>query len=191
MGDSKEQILNVAFELIMQKSYNDVSIQDIVNKVGLTKGAFYYFFKNKEELFKEIFNRFISLMEPDYSRFSYESLYQFYHDFLDSISHKIDSKVKFSVNFYFFIFDTLKQFPNLQDEIKGLNERRLVAWIKIVSFARRNGEIKSPLSDEQIARIFNFIGDGVELQSLLETDSNFTPAQILEFWDSFYTQIKA
>jgi TetR/AcrR family transcriptional repressor of nem operon len=191
MNDSREQILNVAFDLFLQKSYNEVSIQDIVDKVGMTKGAFYYFFKSKEVLFSEIFTRFIAAMELDYSRFSHDSLYQFFHDYLDSMSHKADSEIKLSVNSYFFVFDTLKQFPNFQGELKRLIQWKQEAWTKIVRIAREKGEIKSPMSDEQIAEIFIFISDGVEIRSLMEIDAGFITAQIKEFWDGFYAQIRA
>jgi TetR/AcrR family transcriptional regulator, transcriptional repressor for nem operon len=191
MNDSREQILNISFDLLLEKSYNEVSIQDIVNKVGMTKGAFYYFFKSKEELFSEIFTRFIAAMELDYARFSHDSLYQFLHDFLDFMSHKADSEIKLSVNSYFFVFDTLKRFPNFQGELKRLIEWKQDAWKKIVRIAREKEEIKSSMSDEQIAGIFIFILDGVEMRSLMEIDAGFITGQIKEFWDGFYAQIKA
>ena len=46
-----KRILEVSFELFMEKGYENTSIQDIINKLGdLTKGAIYYHFKSKEEI---------------------------------------------------------------------------------------------------------------------------------------------
>lgn len=43
-------ILNKAFELIYSKGYQTTSIDDIIATTQVTKGAFYYHFKNKDEM---------------------------------------------------------------------------------------------------------------------------------------------
>ncbi|MNY04021.1 Transcriptional regulator AcuR [compost metagenome] len=43
-------ILQKAFELISVKGYQTTSIDDILAKTQVTKGAFYYHFKNKDEM---------------------------------------------------------------------------------------------------------------------------------------------
>ncbi|MEC0256851.1 TetR/AcrR family transcriptional regulator [Paenibacillus lautus] len=49
------QILTVAFNLFMQKGYEQTSIQDIINELGgLTKGAIYHHFKSKEEIWQAV-----------------------------------------------------------------------------------------------------------------------------------------
>ncbi|PJN55128.1 hypothetical protein PAEVO_18490 [Paenibacillus sp. GM2FR] len=49
------QILTVAFNLFMQKGYEQTSIQDIINELGgLTKGAIYHHFKSKEEIWQGV-----------------------------------------------------------------------------------------------------------------------------------------
>ncbi|MBB6108606.1 transcriptional regulator, TetR family [Mucilaginibacter lappiensis] len=44
------EILRNAFDLIYQKGYQATSIDDILVKLQVTKGAFYYHFKSKEEM---------------------------------------------------------------------------------------------------------------------------------------------
>ena len=46
----KQEIVAAAFELFREKSYEQVSVHDIVAKVGLAQGTFYYHFKSKDEL---------------------------------------------------------------------------------------------------------------------------------------------
>jgi AcrR family transcriptional regulator len=50
-----KKILKAAQKLIVQKSYNEVSLNMIAQKAGITKPSLYYYFRNKEELFKQIF----------------------------------------------------------------------------------------------------------------------------------------
>ena len=48
--ETKQIILDKAYELIYSNGYNATSIDDIIHASRLTKGAFYYHFKNKEEM---------------------------------------------------------------------------------------------------------------------------------------------
>lgn len=54
-------ILQKAFELIYGKGYQTTSIDDILATTQVTKGAFYYHFKNKDEMGMAIINE---LMKP-------------------------------------------------------------------------------------------------------------------------------
>ncbi|RKR82902.1 TetR family transcriptional regulator [Mucilaginibacter gracilis] len=48
--ETRTEILRKAFGLIYQKGYQATSIDDILATTQVTKGAFYYHFKNKEEM---------------------------------------------------------------------------------------------------------------------------------------------
>jgi TetR/AcrR family transcriptional repressor of nem operon len=52
-------ILQKAFELIYRKGYKTTSIDDILATTGVTKGAFYYHFKNKDEMGLAIINEIL------------------------------------------------------------------------------------------------------------------------------------
>ncbi|WPQ62019.1 TetR/AcrR family transcriptional regulator [Chitinophaga sancti] len=54
-------ILQKAFELIYVKGYKATSVDDIIATTQVTKGAFYYHFKNKDEMGVAIINE---LMKP-------------------------------------------------------------------------------------------------------------------------------
>ncbi|MEI6945864.1 TetR/AcrR family transcriptional regulator [Paraflavisolibacter sp. H34] len=47
---TRHTILQKAFELIYEKGYQATSIDDIISTTQVTKGAFYYHFKNKDEM---------------------------------------------------------------------------------------------------------------------------------------------
>lgn len=51
INDTKRQILNTAQELFVKYSYSSVSMNDIAQKLNLSKPALYHHFKNKEELY--------------------------------------------------------------------------------------------------------------------------------------------
>ena len=55
----KEKILNTSTELFGKRGFQETSIQDIVSSNQLTKGTFYYYFKNKEDVLVHIHEQFI------------------------------------------------------------------------------------------------------------------------------------
>ena len=50
----KQELLDAALELFYQKGYAGTTIKDIHDKVGVTKGAFYYYFTSKEDVLDAI-----------------------------------------------------------------------------------------------------------------------------------------
>ena len=58
MNETKEHLLKISFLLFLQKNFKDVTMNEIVEKTGMSKGAFYHYFKSKEELFEEIINEY-------------------------------------------------------------------------------------------------------------------------------------
>ena len=57
--DRKNAFVNAAEELFKEKGFENTSIDDIVERVGVAKGLFYYYFDSKEELLGQILQRLI------------------------------------------------------------------------------------------------------------------------------------
>ena len=54
-GEVRARIISVAARVFSQNGYSGASIQEIVDAAGTTKPMVYYYFKNKEGLYQEIF----------------------------------------------------------------------------------------------------------------------------------------
>ncbi|MCK5509912.1 TetR/AcrR family transcriptional regulator, partial [Candidatus Parcubacteria bacterium] len=60
--DTKKQIIDIARQLFSDYSYLGVSMSDIAKKVNITKGALYYHFTGKVEIYQEVLDEvFIGL----------------------------------------------------------------------------------------------------------------------------------
>lgn len=57
--ERREEITNAAEELFITKGYENTSVNDIVDKIGVAKGLFYYYFKAKEEILNAISQKYI------------------------------------------------------------------------------------------------------------------------------------
>lgn len=52
--EKRELLIQAAKEEFMEKGYNKASLRSICSKAGMTTGALYFFFENKENLYEEI-----------------------------------------------------------------------------------------------------------------------------------------
>lgn len=61
MGDTKERILMTALQLFARDGYEAVSVRNIAEELGITKGALYRHYKNKRDIFDSIVGRMIEV----------------------------------------------------------------------------------------------------------------------------------
>jgi AcrR family transcriptional regulator len=199
MSDTKEHILNVSSILFLQKNFKEVTMQEIIEKTGMSKGAFYHYFESKEQLLREIINQLSSVLIKDYSKLSKDSLYQFYHDYINFFIDRINSLLQyrnatesgFNLNYYILIFDAMRLFPDFQKKMVEALEVEKKAWEEIVHLARDKGEIRSSMTDEQIANIFICTSDGVGIHNIIKDTIENIKNTLLVSWDSFYKSLKA
>ena len=200
MSDAKEHILLVSLNLFLHKSFKEVTMKEIVEMTGLSKGAFYHYFKSKEEVFEEVINHFYSeLILTDYSKFSKTSLFQFYTDSLKEKKDKFQtSKIanshqekSFSSNHYFLIFDAMKMLPGFKKQRAQQQKDEMKAWIKMIRIAKKNKEIHSALSDEQIAKLFLYSGKGAGINCIMNDHFESSRKEIRKVWDGLYHELKA
>lgn len=52
--EAKRRIVSVALDVFAEKGYDQTTMEDIGDRLGVSKGALYLYFKSKEELFRAI-----------------------------------------------------------------------------------------------------------------------------------------
>jgi AcrR family transcriptional regulator len=60
---TRNLLIQAALQLVLEKSYEAISIQDITDRADLGRGTFYIHFKNKEEVFWTAFQEFFQELE--------------------------------------------------------------------------------------------------------------------------------
>ena len=54
--NTKEEIIEVAIKLFNEQGFSKVSVNEIIDKVGISKRTFYYHFKAKEDILEDFYN---------------------------------------------------------------------------------------------------------------------------------------
>lgn len=68
-AETKNKIIQCADELFREYSFEKVSVDSIVEKAGLSKGAFYVHFDSKDSLIAELITEYVRKSDSDYRSF--------------------------------------------------------------------------------------------------------------------------
>lgn len=57
----RDQVAQAAVELFAEKGYANTSVQEVVERAGVTKGAMYHYYRSKDDLLFGIYERMLTL----------------------------------------------------------------------------------------------------------------------------------
>lgn len=57
---TRERILDVAYQSIVEKGFAATSIEELVEAAGITKSGFFYHFRDKNDMARQLFERFLA-----------------------------------------------------------------------------------------------------------------------------------
>lgn len=95
---TQETIYKAFEELLKEKSYNNLVIQDILDKCKIARSTFYSHYKTKEDLLKSILNNIFShcfsphLLKEKTHNFSDENIKNYKHIITHILYHLLDEK---------------------------------------------------------------------------------------------------
>ena len=57
---TRDRILDIAYESIVQKGFAATSVEELVEAAGITKSGFFYHFRDKSDMARQLFERFLA-----------------------------------------------------------------------------------------------------------------------------------
>lgn len=200
MGDTKTHILKTSLVLFLQKSYKEVTMNEIVRKTGLSKGAFYHYFKSKEELYKEIVTMFFNFGTINYSKLNQASLYDFFTDYINHMESAFrniyqltgtEANDGINLNFMMIMFEAIKKFPEFLKKEVEIYEKSMDVWITVIDNAKKNKEIVSSKPSKEIADLFLYVTDGVFIRFINSDKFDSYSRGLEEAFGTVYSMVKA
>jgi AcrR family transcriptional regulator len=134
--DTKSIILESSFRLFLDQGYSNTSMSDLVNETRLSKGAFYHHFRNKEQLYHEVINRFfISYYDQlDWNSFTKLNLTNSelkVKEFFMSFIPQIVSYTKKGMSRYFILFfEAYDTYPAFRKTVRVFYEQLKSVFIE-------------------------------------------------------------
>ncbi|WP_187369113.1 TetR/AcrR family transcriptional regulator [Baekduia soli] len=65
---TRQLLMEAALDLFAERGFRETSIQDVVERAGLTKGAFYHHFRTKEDALRILHDAFLDLVTVEQDR---------------------------------------------------------------------------------------------------------------------------
>ena len=148
----------------LEEGFEKVSLNELIKRTGLTKGAFYYHFKSKEELLREIMHKYFhAYINDDINRFKsfqgnvFDKI-ELVLDFITDIKQRINSLSTLQIEakaFFVLYQDGLKRDKKLREH-HLISQGKILTYIaSLIEEGQNEGSIRQDISAEAIAKLLN------------------------------------
>ena len=172
-GNTADRILNQSMRLFLEKGYHGTSIDDITQAARLTKGAFYWHFKSKEDLLRRIMDEFEE-------RFL-DVLIRAVGEVKGEASDKFEKYIRFNSAFAYYNRELCASFTALAAELVGAHHgiepeiRRIYKKYqnflsKLILQGKKQKVIKEEIDADLAALIIIAFHEGILLQWSMNRD---------------------
>ena len=165
MNDTKEYIIDQAFELFLVKSYEAVSISEISKAIGFTKGALYHHFINKEELYKAVIDKYLDFVETE-GDLDTITLIEFNENIIKNVRKTMDKMFsknsKFvPINYLTLIADAFKHYPGFAATKEKFFNSEINKIKQVLDNCIKRNEIRNDINTLSIATTYFSITIGL------------------------------
>lgn len=153
---TKEKIRQAAYLLFAQKGFKAVTMTDICEKTGLSRGGIYRYYSGTEQIFSEILSEEYLIADRIERQ---ESAKRILEDMLEAIRHEImDKELSLSLAIY--------EYANLGNEefFTNINNKAKKRWISLLNYGIETKEFKA-VDTEQISDLILYYYQGLRMWS--------------------------
>lgn len=177
--ETQKFICQEAYKLFAKRGYKDVTMQDICEKTGLSRGGLYRHFNSTKDIFLEIINQSLNSQQNEFQS-KIEANIPASH-ILDEVLKRyekemIDSKNSLSLAIYEFFSN-----PEISKSINSISKQYSISkemWIALIEYGQKTGEFKN-VESEEIYNLIVFSYQGVRMYSRLMKINSDIPAKII------------
>lgn len=192
-----DKILWECFKLFLQKGYKEVTIPDMENAIGLTRGAIFHYHKDKKDLFKAVINKYILEKQNVQNKIEHNNepgLLRFIIRYVESINKTRESFQPISdssgslFSYLNLVNSALIYYDGFKEKAAHILQLDLSLWEKVIEDAKVNKEIKDNVNVSITAKKFQRLFYG---QSFLNgVIADFDSSELLEIYIDEYNLIK-
>lgn len=174
-NNRKKQLFEVAFKLFLTNRYEAVSIADIEEASGMTRGAISYYGKDKLGLYHQVVKYYLvdkQNLDNKMKNCEYKSFKQFIESYIQSAQETMNSLREVcgvisngSRSYLSLILQISDHFQDLNEAYLANRNKELLKWAEMLNMAIKNNEIRSDIDVMSTAKSFMTIFYG---QSFLD-----------------------
>lgn len=156
---TKENIIIAALRLFITRGYKSVSLIDVANEVGITKGGIYHYFSSKDMLLHIALHHLLDRFEAKYAellndRNSIREVLQtlMVEKTLEQYAKNLlGVEDECSVDCAHFVIEIMGKFPDIEQRMEAGRSSICEIFAKKIETAMDNGEIKGGLDSYALA----------------------------------------
>ena len=159
--DTKDLILKESFKLFAWKRYEQVTVSDLERVTKLTRGAIFYYMKNKEHLFIEVLDKYMLSrnLAPETGQ---QTLLSYIDLFIEKIKETKKQMISLGVKNMNFAYSNIANqaiyyYPEYSKLAKERDDEDLKNWITVLQNAVQSGEVINTIEVVSVANLFQLI----------------------------------
>ena len=197
---NKERLFKAAFKLFLTKHFNGVSISDVEEASGLTRGAVFYYAKTKLDLYKQVVEYYI-MNKQDISQklgnTEFASFREFIDVYINSIERTMDSMRDIideipsnsaPRSYMAMILEICSYFPDFQERYIMNVNNDVGWWVALLQHSISLGEIRPDIDILATAKNFVSVYYGQSYTDAMSMGLN--PSQLREQLLNLYRLLK-
>ncbi|MDR1714310.1 MAG: TetR/AcrR family transcriptional regulator [Prevotella sp.] len=180
--NTEELILKKTFGLLLLKGFDATSITDIQVATGLSRGLLYHYFKNKEELFIQVTEKFfIQIFDFDIRKakdYTVTEFIGFMCDRFCNISKVISGIVEETgsikdvsmLNYHFLFYQVMQRDAIFRNNYRTTTEKERIGWEYALKNSIERNEIRIDIDVDVSANQLFTLTDGIWFQGIFSSD---------------------
>ena len=188
---TREHIMATAESIILNRGYSGTSIEEVINKAGITKGGFFYHFKGKNDLARKLILRYLAhdlaffTALSDRARSLTEDPLQQFLLFLKLLAEAMQDLP--GAHPGCLVASFTYEAEQFDDEVRALNAEGVLVWRKLfgehLEAVAEKYPMKIDTSIDDLADMLTSVIEGGIIMSKLLDDKNMLPNHILQYRD--------
>ncbi|WP_428740981.1 TetR/AcrR family transcriptional regulator [Tenacibaculum sp.] len=146
-ANTRATILQQAFELIYQKGYQSTSIDEIIATTKVTKGAFYYHFKNKNEMGFALIKEVIQPKTIDISISFLSSSVNPSNALYKMIENLLLNNSTLTIEYGCPLGNLVQEMSPINNDFKKILEEVKNLWLKAITTFIKNGQDNNTIAN--------------------------------------------
>ncbi|MBK5723089.1 helix-turn-helix transcriptional regulator [Dysgonomonas sp. Marseille-P4677] len=180
--NTEELILKKTFSLLLLKGFDAVSITDIQKATNLSRGLLYHYFRNKEDLFIRVTEKyFVQIFDFDLREIKDYNALEFVNFMCnrfnkistiisDIVQENEDISYPSILNYHFLFYQVMQRDSIFRDNYRLIVEKERTAWEYSLTNSLLQNKIRKDIDIKICAKQLFTLTDGIWFQSIFSHD---------------------
>lgn len=181
MKITRDELLIAAFKLFMSVNYEKASFAELGKMLGMSKGGIFKYYKNKQELFIAVVDKFWFSTQNPQNKFSETdgTFAEFIDEYVNGVQRTMDmlgnllgmdkdmvaqGKVSYHAQYFHFLFQLLQYDPNAKEKLNHLATTDYAYWRGAIQRAIDTGELRKDVDVEEAVVMFRQVYMGLSFE---------------------------